>query len=150
MDDNITKALQIGAAALLMVIIVSAVIVYVTTAQSAVKFAQKQNLSASREELYFDELKKLNSNNNSQISGIDARNIIFQFSGNQDNIVVDYMENGALKVSKINHLRDNLTGQQDILRINNIIQPTDKIEIVDLKLAENNIIYVRLNKINKI
>ena len=149
MDENASKALQIAAATLLVIVSVTAAIIYLNLARTTVGLGRKKDLSVSREELYFEELERMRSYHFGQISGTEARNIIFEFSGDQENIVVDYMENGSMVKTKINQIRDKLTGQQDVLRINNLIQPSDKLEIKELKLYEDNTIYVRINKIAK-
>lgn len=149
MDENLSRALTIGASVIMIIGTITAVLVYYNLAQEGAGVAERKNLSLSREELFYDDLRAMKDKNNSQITGIEARNIIFEFSGNLDNIKVDWSVGGAISITNINQIKDPLTGQQDYLRINNIILPTDKVEIQELKLDENNEVYVRLNKITK-
>ncbi|MEG0072866.1 MAG: hypothetical protein RR922_01170 [Clostridia bacterium] len=150
MDDNAFKALTIGAATIMTMLTVSLVLIYYNTAKGgADELGGRKDIYTSNEQLFYNKVKTMADNNKGQVDGTAAKNIIFQYSGNSERLVVNLVKaSGEVEVAKINQIKDKFTGQQDYLRINNLISSSDKFVINDLKINGDDI-FLNLKRVNK-
>ncbi len=148
MEENAFKAITIGAAILMTMITVTLAMTYYSVVKSSVGTVdEKQDVYKSTEEIFYEDLIKMSQNNNGEIDGITARNIIYKLEGNKNAKVNLLKSNGKTDVENINKWYEKYTGQLNMIGINEKIKPTDKFRLLNLNLDKDGNVSLDIKKI---
>ena len=148
MEENAFKAITIGAAILMTMITITLAMTYYSVVKSSVKTVDdKQDVYKSTEELFYEDLLEMASNNNGEIDGIQARNIIYKLEASKKAKVDLLKTNGMTDVENINKWYEKYTGQMNMIGINEKIKPTDKFRILNLNLDNDGNVSLDLKRI---